>query len=188
MDTRNQIAKLVADGWNTRDYTLSSRQAFLFGTLIALPFAALAGGLYRLFLLERAVLLDYTSLILLVIVVISLPVHEWLHGLGWKLAGRLEKGETRFLFQHGMPMCACNAILPVKAYLVGVLLPFLVLGLGSMIFMVVYPGTISLLTALVNLMLPGADLLIAWKILRSGAARIADSPDQAGFVGLYLPV
>ena len=85
-------------------------------------------------------------------------------------------------------MCSCRTVLPTKAYLAGVLLPFLVLGGGSIVSLIVYPGTISMLTAVVNLLLPGTDLLIAWKILRSGAAKIADSPNQNGFIGLYLSI
>ena len=51
-------------------------------------------------------------------------------------------------------------------------------------FLFLYPGTLSVLTALVNLMLPGADLAISWCVLRSEAALIADNPDGAGFIGL----
>lgn len=187
MDVHNQIARFVADGWHCRNYTFPCRQAYIWGTLIALPFVALAGGVYRVFLLDRAVLLNHTSLILLTVVVVSLPLHELLHGLGWELAGRLVEDEIQFLFQRGMPMCTCRAVLSTKAYLTGVLLPFLVLGGGSIVFLIVYPGTISVLAALVNLLLPGADLLLSWKILSSGAAKIADNSDQTGFIGLYLP-
>ena len=59
-----------------------------------------------------------------------------------------------------------------------------VLGGGSCIFLLLCPGTISVLAVLVNLILPGADLVIAWRVLRSGASMVADSPDQAGFIAL----
>lgn len=187
MDIHHQVAQLTKDGWQSRSYTLTTCQAYCLGTLMTLPFTALAGGIYRVFLLERAVLLDATGLILLAVAAVSLPIHEGLHGLGWKLAGHLEKGEIKFLFQHGLPMCACCAVLSAKAYLAGVLLPFLLLGGGSMVFLFLCPGTVSVLAALVNLLLPGADLLIACKILRSGAVKITDSTAQAGFTGLCPP-
>lgn len=47
MDVHNQIARFVADGWHCRNYTFPCRQAYIWGTLIALPFVALAGGVYR---------------------------------------------------------------------------------------------------------------------------------------------
>lgn len=187
MDVRNQIDQFIADGWHCRNYTFAFRQAYIWGTLIALPFAALACGGYRVFLMNRAVLLDHGKLILLAVIVVSHPLHELLHGLGWKLAGRLENYEIKYLFQHGIPMCSCLTVLSAKAYITGVLLPFLVLGGGSIVFLIVYPNTISVLAALVNQLLSGADLLISWKILRSGAVKIAYNQDQAGFIGLFPP-
>ncbi len=182
---RKSIASLQEEGWRAEDHTLSGKETYLWGVLFALPFILLAGGMYRVYLLDRAILLDHTSLILLAAVAVSLPIHEALHGLGWKMTGRLGKGDIKFLFCRGLPMCSCKAVLPVRSYLTGVLLPFFVLGGGSFLFLIAYPGTVSLLTALINLTLPGADLVIAYKILRSDAVMVADSPDSAGFVGLY---
>lgn len=78
---------LQENGWHVRTYTMSGRQTYLQGILFALPFLLLAGGMYRIFLLERAVLLDHTGIILLAAAAVSLPVHEALHGLGWKWGG-----------------------------------------------------------------------------------------------------
>lgn len=178
------LETLTAQGWRAERHTLTVAQTYLWGLLFALPFVLLAGGMYRVFLLHRAVLLDHTSLILLAAIAISLPLHELLHGLGWKLAGRLGRGEISYTFHHGLPLCNCRAVLSVKAYLTGTLLPLFVLGGGSCIFLLLYPGTISVLAMMVNLILPGADLAIAWRVLRSGASLVADSPDQAGFIAL----
>ena len=175
---------LTAQGWMAKRHTLTTFQTYLWGTLFALPFILLAGGMYRMFLFDRAVLLDHTGLILLAVIIVSVPLHEALHGFGWKLAGRLHKGDVTFFLRSGIPMCACRTVLPAKAYLIGTLLPFLVLGGGSFLLLFLFPGTVSVLAALVNLMLPGADLAISWRVLKSEAALIADSPDGAGFIGL----
>lgn len=178
------LESLTAQGWRAERYTLTAAQTYLWGIIFALPFVLLAGGLYRMLLLNRAALLDHTSLILLAVILVSVPLHEALHGLGWKLAGRLRKGDVTFFIRGGIPMCACRTILPAKAYLAGALLPFLILGSGSFLFLFLCPGTVSLLAALVNLTLPGADLAISWRVLRSEASLIADNPDGAGFIGL----
>lgn len=185
MKNLQETGYLEENGWQARTYTMNSRQTYLQGILFALPFLFLAGGMYRTFLLERAVLLDHTGIVLLAAAAVSLPVHEALHGLGWKLGGRLGRGQVSLIFRHGMPMCTCRAVLPVRAYLTGTLLPFIVLGGGSFLFLIACPGTMSLLTALVNLTLSGADLAIAYKVLRSGADMVADSPKEAGFVALF---
>lgn len=74
------------------------------GILFALPFLFLAGGMYRTFLLERAVLLDHTGIVLLAAAAVSLPVHEALHGLGWKLGGRFGRGQVS---RYSAMECPC---------------------------------------------------------------------------------
>ena len=54
---------LTAQGWQAKRHTLTTFQTYLWGTLFALPFILLAGGMYRMFLFDRAVLLDHTGLI-----------------------------------------------------------------------------------------------------------------------------
>ena len=60
-------------------------------------------------------------------------------------------------------------------------------GLADRENRVLYFSITAVLAAVVNLLLPGADLLIAWTILRSGAARIVNQPEKFGFIGLYFP-
>ena len=84
-----------------------------------------------------------------------------------------------------MPNCACQAALSKKAYLCGVLAPFTVLGLGSILFVCAYPGTVSLLALMVNFVAAGADLLIAFKVFREGPCLIVDHPTQAGYIAYY---
>ena len=70
-----------------------------------------------------------------------------------------------------------------RQYLAGVLAPFLVLGLGSAIFLLIYPGTISVVTMMVNFVAAGADLMIAVSVCRQpNDVLIADHPSQAGYV------
>ena len=71
---------LTAQGWQAKRHTLTTFQTYLWGTLFALPFVLLAGGMYRIFLLDRAVLQDHTGLILLIVIIASVPLHEALHG------------------------------------------------------------------------------------------------------------
>lgn len=135
-------------------------------------------------MLERAALPGHAGLVLLSVAAVSLLLHEALHALGWKRAGRLGRGEVRLLLRGGLPRCVCGAVLPVRAYLAGLLFPFAVLGGGSLLFMVLCPGTVTVLAALVNLTLPGADLLLACRLLKSDAVLVVDCPDQTGFIGL----
>ena len=103
---------LTAQGWQAKRHTLTTFQTYLWGTLFALPFILLAGGMYRMFLFDRAVLLDHTGLILLAVIIVSVPLHEALHGFGWKLAGRLQKGDVTFFVHNGIPVPAGRSFQP----------------------------------------------------------------------------
>lgn len=168
---------------DVKKYTMTGRQAQVRGFLFALPFLLLIFGLFRGFLFQRAALLDMQGIgftvAMVVIIVLSVPLHEGLHGIGWRIFGKAGRGQIAFRLQGIMPMCSCRAALRPSGYLAGVMMPFLVLGGASLIFLLVYPGTISLLTAVVNFYMAGADIAIAFFVVKSGAE------EEAGFVAMY---
>lgn len=170
-------------------FLMNNRQAQFQGLFFAMPPVILFGTVFRLFLRERAVMeMENTeiSAALIVILVVSVFLHEGLHGLGWMFAGKRRKGQIKFKIKGLMPMCSCGAEpMKVLPYLTGVLLPLLVLGGASVIWLFVQPGTLSLLTVLVNVVLAGADTAIAFQVLKSEAVLIEDAEDAAGFYGWY---
>lgn len=184
-----QLEPFCSQGWKQKEHIMTNAQAQIKGFFFALPFLLLAGGLYRVFLLPRAVLLDLQgmtiTLILAGVLILCCPLHEALHGLGWAGFSPKEWGAVAFQVKGFMPMCSCKAVLSVTRYLAGVLLPLLVLGGGSLVFLLIYPGTVSLITAMVNFYMAGADVAIAFAVLRSNAHLVADAPDAAGFIALY---
>lgn len=184
-DFKDMSGALKASGYSEKLVTVKPARAILGGLLCALPFAAVFGAMYRLLLTDRAHLSDAAGIgfyaMFIGIVIVSALVHELLHGLGWALAGGRGWGAVRFNFSALMPSCACTAALGRWQYIAGVLAPFVLLGGGSVVFMFVYPGTVSVLTMLVNFLLSGADLLIAFSAMRERGALIADHPTQAGY-------
>lgn len=92
---------------------------------------------------------------------------------------------VRFNISAVMPSCACKVALEKKAYLIGVLTPLVVLGLGSILFIFIYPGTISLLTMVVIFISAGADLIIAFNVLKEKDVVIVDHPTEAGYIAFY---
>ena len=93
----------------------------------------------------------------------------------------------RFNISGFMPSCACKMALSKGKYLFGVLFPLIVLGGGSILFLFVYPGTVSILTMAVNIVAAGADVLIAMKVISDTRKNvlIADHPTEAGYVAFY---
>lgn len=107
--------ELQEAGYLEQNITFSSTRAITLGLLCALSFVALWGVIYRLFLIDRAQLSDAEGMafyiMVLVIVAVSVFVHELLHGLGWAIFGK--KGWTAIHFNINalMPTCTCQAAL-----------------------------------------------------------------------------
>ncbi len=182
-------AQLHEQGYHEKDVTITSGKAMVLGVFYALPFVIIFGLLYRFLLVERAYLLEVSGLsfyiIFIAIIAISVVIHELLHGVGWAVASGKGWNVVRFNMNAMMPSCACKVALEKKSYLVGVLTPFIVLGFGSVLFIFIYPGTVSFLTMVVNFVSAGADLVIACNVLKERDVLIADHPKEAGYIAFY---
>lgn len=181
--------KLLENGYKEKDVTISSGKAIGLGALYAIPFVIFFGLMYRFLLIERAHLLEASGfsfyIIFLVILVVSVVIHELLHGIGWAVSSGKGWNVVRFNINAMMPSCACKEALKKEQYLTGVLTPFVVLGLGSVLFLLIYPGTVSVLTMLVSFVSAGADLVIAVNVLRERDSLIVDHPEKAGYIAFY---
>ena len=181
--------QLHENGYKDKDVTISSGKAMILGVLYALPFVIIFGLLYRFMLIERAHLSEVGGLsfyvMFIVIIAVSVVIHELLHGIGWAISSGKGWDVVRFNINAMMPSCACRGALKKKQYLIGVLTPFVILGLGSVLFVFIYPGTISLLTMIVNFVAAGADLIIAFNVLKERDSLIVDHPTEAGYIIFY---
>lgn len=182
--------QLLEKGYHEKNVTITSGKAMCLGVLYALPFVIICGLLYRFLLIDQAHLLEIGGLsfyiMFIVIIVISVVVHELLHGIGWAVSSGKGWNVVRFNINAMMPSCACKVALEKKQYLIGVLTPFVFLGIGSILFEFIYPGTISVLTMMVNFIAAGADLIIAFNVLKeAGNSLIVDHPTKAGYISFY---
>lgn len=173
--------------YNKKDVTLTNSQAMIKGGLYSLIFVLILGFSYRFFLITRAVLMDISGIrfpiLFIVIIFIVTVIHELLHAIGWVIISRKGWSIIKFNINAMIPSCACKVVLEKKQYLVGVLTPFIVLGIGSIIFLMIYPGTLSLLTMLVVFVEAGGDLVIAFSILKEkNETLISDHPTKAGYI------
>lgn len=175
------------NNYNKKDVTLTNSQAMIKGGLYSLIFVLILGFSYRFFLITRAVLMDISGIrfpiLFIVIIFIVTVIHELLHAIGWVIISRKGWSIIKFNINAMIPSCACKVVLEKKQYLVGVLTPFIVLGIGSIIFLIVYPGTLSLLTMLVVFVEAGGDLVIAFNIFKEkNDTLISDHPTRAGYI------
>lgn len=140
------------------------------GLLFALPLMLLLFGLYHGYLIPyRRVSSAEGSgswALLITRAVLCVFLHEGLHGIGWRLFGKVPAGEIVFQRKGILPVCICRSSLSLSCYLAGRLLPLWTLGTAGMAALVLAPGMVSFVGAEILVYLSGADIGEAFSLLK----------------------
>ncbi|HCW07588.1 MAG TPA: DUF3267 domain-containing protein, partial [Cytophagales bacterium] len=98
---------------------------------------------------------DYNTPLLLAIGLVGVVVHELLHGITWSLFARRGFKSIRFgvVWKYLSPYCHCNEALTVKQYIIGAIMPGVVLG--------ILPLLLALVTGNMPLLLFGIIFTVA---------------------------
>lgn len=169
---------------------MTAKEAALKSVLYAAPFLAFLAPLYRLALIQRSILPDVSGIrfyfLLGAILAVNTILHELLHGIGWALIGQAGWDSISFCLNGILPSCSCHLVLKKDSYLIGILLPAMVLGSLSCLFLAVCPGTVSVFATLTNFTMAGADLAIAMEALKGDFIFMESHPIKAGFIGYSI--
>lgn len=140
------------------------------GLFFALPLMLLLFGLYYGYLVphrrEGCATGSGFWALLIPIAVLSLLLHEGLHGIGWRLFGKTPAGSIVFRRRGILPVCICRSCLRRSHYLAGRLLPLWTLGAAGMAALVLAPGRLSFAGAELLVYLSGADIGEAFSLLK----------------------
>ncbi len=116
---------------------------------------------------------------------VSIPVHELLHGLGWMIFTGKGLRSLRFGFMKTemAPYAHWNEPLKVNAYRAGILLPALVLGVLPAFFGIMTGRAGWLIFGIVLTWAASGDLIMFWVIrkLKTGTW-VRDHPEKLGCI------
>lgn len=122
-------------------------------------------------------------LVLIPAMVLSVVLHEALHGVGFLLFGKAPRGSLHFGIdrQTSTPYAGCRAPVPARAYRAAVLLPALILGaLPAVAGLIFGIGWLAIWGAFM-LAVAGGDFLVLWAIRSVPAnALVLDHPERVG--------
>lgn len=166
--------------------TLTIQQANLYGFLTIplvllitlVPYTLLWGGAQSLTIFSSLVFPLYRFIPILII---SIFLHELLHGIGWGLIGGTGWENISFGIKQFTPYCHCEVPLSARAYRFGTLLPGLVLGFIPAVIALLLESPFLMGYSALMLMSAGGDLIIIW-LLRDLAysRRVEDHPSAVG--------
>ncbi|HIW83273.1 MAG TPA: DUF3267 domain-containing protein [Candidatus Dorea gallistercoris] len=123
-------------------------------------------------------------LVLFLAFLVTAFIHELLHGLGW-CAGAKGKWKSMYIgmmWDSLTPYCHCKEPLTPGKYILGGLLPGLLLGVGLYIVAFAAGSTFLLWLSMLNILAAGGDLLIAWYARKYKDGYVLDHPTECGFV------
>lgn len=176
--------ELLAEGYREVLVTTTVFKANIYALLLAAPIVAL----YILVFMLRwqgapELAVDRSFVPTVILLFISVPVHEVLHGIGW---WPFCKNGWQSIFISMMkssltPFCHCLETLSAGAYAVGTALPCLVLSGGSFILSLIFPNIQILMFAIMSAILAGGDLWILVMLPRHRRGKIIDHPTEIGF-------
>lgn len=151
----------------------------ILAVLVLGPYWLIWGGVDFL----NGVLGLFRPALVLSVLIVSVVIHEALHGVGFIWIGRQPRQAVRFGFQWKTltPYAHCKSALPASAYRWAIFLPGLVLGLIPALVGISFGVVWLSLYGAIMLIAAGGDLMILW-LIRSipSTALIIDHPTRVG--------
>jgi len=182
-------AKMEEEGYRQTELTISLVKANVFAIVLLVPLFVFGFGAFilldRPFHMDRSIsgmLLFMGGLFLLIV------VHELIHGATWAVfaENHFKDIEFGFIKEYMTPYCTCKVPLKRNPYILGAMMPCILLGIVPMIAGIAI-GTFPLLfLGIIMTDAAAGDIMIVWNILRykSTANEVVyiDHPTQGGGV------
>ena len=177
--------RLEGEGYKKTELTVGIVKANIFAIAQAIPVYVLG---YLLFFLRTEKGIGFNIIVFVAVYIILIVVHELIHGITWSIFCKngFHDIEFGFMKEYLTPYCTCCTPLNKGSYIIGTLMPLIILGIIPTIIALGVDSFLLLNIGLLMIVSAGGDILIVWKLLtyRSRYRDILyyDHPTQAGGV------
>lgn len=182
---------LAKEGYFKTDLTVSILTASLLAVLVMAPFMVLA--LWGFYMAVPSYDVDvrvtaWQGVLMFVVMIALIIFHELIHGLTWGCFAKKHFRSIHFGIIWSMltPYCTCEEPLKRWQYILGTVMPTLIIGVGLTGFACMSHSICWLLLAELMIVAGGGDFLIVYKILlhksRGKQAYYYDHPYECGLV------
>ena len=180
--------EMIRAGYVRKELTVGIMYANVFAVVLVIPVAAVCLGLF--FLVNRgggSFFAPGGFFVFCVLLLVLIVVHELIHGITW--AAFAEHGwkdiEFGIMWQYLTPYCTCTVPLGKTQYIIGALMPLLVLGILPAAAGILFGSFGAVLMGIIMIDAAAGDILIVRNILQykaAGTVVYMDHPTQAGGV------
>ena len=117
----------------------------------------------------------------LLLLVVGIVLHELVHGITWLLLTHKSFSHLSFGFLSGGVYCHIDVPMPKRQYVIGALMPLLLVGIVPTIVAFCIGSFLWLLLGIVFIVSAAGDMMIVWAIRKEPAdALVYDHPSEAG--------
>ena len=184
------IAEMTGQGYELEDLSVdgntANKMALLTGVIPSAVLVLLFGLLHGWEKFK-----DVDLLLILVVFLISIIVHEGIHGLFFGLFAKnhFKSIEFGMIWKSMNPYCYCGEPLSRKHYLTGLLMPGIILGCCTGMLGLITGNASLILFSVFSLFAAGGDIYIAWMIMKTSKKgreeKYLDHPDKPGVMMLH---
>lgn len=174
----------ISEGYISKEYTLSIFKANLISFVITLPIIIICCAIYLNVHNLSEVYIKWKDLIFIIFLMIAFFfIHELIHGITWKYFCKDKKNISYgIMLKQLTPYCCCSEALNFNGYILGILMPFIIIGMGGFIIALILSNDMLLILSLLNITTASGDLTIALMLLNHRNSIIIDHPTKCGFV------
>ncbi len=186
-DFEKLSSEMQQEGYKMKTIIINTQQAKSLCLLIMLPFMALAFWIYYHVNGFDLDCLSWGFLVVLIVLISCLIIlHELIHGITWAIFAKNHFRAIDFgiIWSNLSPYCTCSNPLKKWQYLLGVVMPTLVLGCGGVVAAVMTNQLLLFFAAEYLILSGGGDFqLILRSILNDKQESVyCDHPYECGFV------
>ena len=181
--------RYVQEGCKMSNLTIGIVKANIVVLLLAIPVIAIG---VLLFVWRNPVSLlrptSQGSLLFIILFLVLIVAHELIHGLTWSLFSEHHFKDIEFGFMKELltPYCTCKVPLSKGHYILGALMPGIVLGIIPTVLGILLGSGLLFWIGIFMFLSAGGDLMIVCKVLafkkqdESKEILVFDHPTQAG--------
>ncbi len=180
---------LQAQGYRKVDLTIDVKKATVITLVATVPLLVLYFVLFVWLNPNARIGMDsFEALLLFVALIVLVVVHELVHGITWSLFSEHGMKDIEFGVMRNTlsPYCTCSSALPRDKYLIGALMPLVLLGIIPSIVALATGSFWLLILGLIMTTSAGGDVMIVAKLLayKTNAAEVLwyDHPTEGGGV------
>lgn len=187
-----KAAKLISEGYTQKNLIVGVIQANILAIVVTLPFVAVMAYLWYVVTNGKFQMFTVIEFVVFYVLIIGLMVlHELIHGFTWGIFAKNHWKDIEFgiIWKMLTPYCTCKDALTKLQYIIGSLMPALILGFGLGLVSIITGNLLLFVLAEFMIVGGGGDFLIVGKLLMFRTKHkdciYMDHPTECGLVAFY---